>query len=65
MRYQHLFVQLKYGNGLFAADAREMIKKHLELIASFEIIQQRLQRYPGTDKNRRPTENIGIAMYEL
>ena len=62
MSHQHLFGEFEHGNGLFAAYAWEMIKKLIERVAGFEIIQQCLHRHTGTDENRSSAENIGITI---
>lgn len=64
MRDQQLFGSFEHGNGLFTADAGEMIKQRIKRVAGGALLPQRLPRDTGANKHRRSAEDIGIAMDE-
>jgi len=44
-----------------ASDGGKIVEKFIQGLTGFQILQQGLERHPGSAKNRRPAKNIGIA----
>ena len=47
-------------DGGFARDRRKTLQKILEGLATFKVVEQRLDRYPRTSKDRRTTKSIRV-----
>lgn len=51
--------EVEGGDGLLAADGRELPEELVEGFAAFEVVEKGLNRDAGADENRRATEDIG------
>lgn len=50
---------LESGHRLLAAHGQEVLEKLRERIASFEIVEERLERHAGADEDGRAPEKSG------
>jgi len=50
----------QYGYCLGTADGRKVIKEDFKGITCFEVIEQCLDRNPGSSEDRRPTMNFWV-----
>jgi hypothetical protein len=64
MRLGHCARQFKSRNCLLAGDRGKALEKLVERIPGFEIVVQRLDGYPGPDKNRSAAENLRVAVHD-
>lgn len=62
MAEEPLLGQLKRGNGLRARHAGEMVQEFIEGRTCFEIIEQRLDRNPCAEKDRRTAKDVRVAV---
>jgi hypothetical protein len=54
MSDQHLLRQLQYRDRLMALNTRKVVKKDVQGIPIFEIVEQGLNRYPGAHEYGDP-----------
>jgi hypothetical protein len=40
-------------------------KEFIESLAAFEIVEERLDRHAGVNKDRHAAEDVGVAVYDL
>lgn len=53
------------GYGLLAPHGRKLAQKLLKAVASFEVIEERLNRDARADEHRRSTEPVWVAMHHV
>jgi hypothetical protein len=61
---QGLARELKGGNGLFASDGRKLPEKLVECVAALDVVEQRLYRDAGTNKDGRSAQNLWVAVHD-
>src|SRR6476469_9985013 len=64
MRLGHCARQFKSRNCLLASDRGKALEKLVERIPGFEVVVQRLDGHPSTDKNRSAAEDLRVAVYD-
>jgi hypothetical protein len=50
---------------LVTPDGGELVQEFVECLATFEIVEQRLNRHARTDEDGRAPENLGVAVYDV
>ena len=53
---------LQGGNRLFARNRRKGVKKLIEAMSAFEVVDEIPQRHARTLENGRPAQNLRIAV---
>ena len=55
---------LQRGHGLSPRDRRKRIEKLVEAVVPFEVVNQVPERHASADEDRRPVEDIWIAVHD-
>ena len=59
---QKVLRHFERGHGLCALHTGKVDQELIERIASFEILQERLDRHPGPDEHEGPAHDLGVSM---
>ena len=62
MGQEHLLGKFESGDGLLAGDAGEVFQVLVEGIARFQVVEQGANRDTGSEEDRRPAEDIRVAV---
>ena len=55
----------EYGDSLFSADGREVIKKDLQRVSCFQMVKQRFDRHASTSEDRCAAMDLRVDSDEV
>jgi len=57
--------KIERGDRLLALHSRELAKEFVEGLATFEVVEEGLDRNACANKDWRAAEDLGVAVYDL